>query len=109
MPPILRSDDGRNTVIRPLAYCREDDIARFASIMSYPVIPCDLCGSRTDLKRQKVKELITKLQAENPGVGDSMLVSLKHVIPSHLMDAKLYDFKRLDSNSSSVAVELEAI
>lgn len=109
MPPILRSDDGRNTVIRPLAYCREVDLARFASLMSYPIIPCDLCGSQPDLKRQQVKELIARLQAENPGVGDSMLAALKHVIPSHLMDAGLFDFQRLAEASGPVEVELEAV
>lgn len=109
MPPILRSDDGRNTVIRPLAYCREVDLARFASLMGYPIIPCDLCGSQPDLKRQEVKGLIARLQAENPGVGDSMLAALKHVIPSHLMDAELFDFQRLGEASGSVEVELEAV
>jgi len=109
MPPILRSDDGRNTVIRPLAYCREVDIARFASLMRYPIIPCDLCGSQPDLKRQKVKELISRLQAENPGVGDSMLAALKHVIPSHLMDTNLFDFGELAGKPGSVEVALEAV
>ena len=109
MPPILRSDDGRNTVIRPLAYCREVDIARFASLMGYPIIPCDLCGSQPDLKRREVKALIARLQAENPGVGDSMLAALKHVIPSHLMDAELFDFQRLAEASGPVDVELEAV
>ena len=109
MPPVLRSDDGRNTVIRPLAYCRELDIVRFASLMGYPIIPCDLCGSQPDLKRQQVKELISRLQAENPGVGDSMLAALKHVIPSHLMDARLFDFGELAGNSGSVEVALKAV
>ncbi len=109
MPPILRSDDGRNTVIRPLAYCREVDLSRFASLMDYPIIPCDLCGSQPDLKRQEVKELIARLQEENPGVGDSMLAALKHVIPSHLMDAGLFDFQRLAEASGPVEVELEAV
>jgi len=109
MPPILRSDDGRNTVIRPLAYCREVDLARFASLMDYPIIPCDLCGSQPDLKRQQVKALIARLQAENPGVGDSMLAALKHVIPSHLMDAGLFDFQRLAEVSGPVEEELEAV
>ena len=109
MPPILRSDDGRNTVIRPLAYCREVDLARFASLMDYPIIPCDLCGSQPDLKRQQVKALIARLQAENPGVGDSMLAALKHVIPSHLMDAGLFDFQRLAEASGPVEEELEAV
>ena len=109
MPPVLRSDDGRNTVIRPLAYCREVDLARFASLIDYPVIPCDLCGSQPDLKRQEVKALIARLQAENPGVGDSMLAALKHVIPSHLMDAGLFDFQRLAEVSGPVEVEMEAV
>ena len=109
MPPLLRSDDGRNTVIRPLAYCREVDIARFASLMGYPIIPCDLCGSQPDLKRQKVKELIGRLQAENRGVGDSMLAALKHVIPSHLMDARLFDFGELAGSPGSVQVGLGAV
>lgn len=109
MPPVLRSDDGRNTVIRPLAYCREVDIARFASLMGYPIIPCDLCGSQPDLKRQQVKELIARLQAENPGVGDSLLAALKHVIPSHLMDARLFDFQRLAEASGPVEEQLETV
>ncbi|MDE2758097.1 MAG: tRNA 2-thiocytidine(32) synthetase TtcA [Acidobacteriota bacterium] len=107
MPPVLRSDDGRNTVIRPLAYCREVDLARFASLMGYPIIPCDLCGSQPDLKRQEVKELIARLQAENAGVGDSMLAALKHVIPSHLMDADLFDFGKLAGNPGLVESALE--
>ena len=109
MPPVLRSDDGRNTVIRPLAYCREVDLARFASLMDYPIIPCDLCGSQPDLKRQEVKELIARLQAENPGVGDSLLAALKHVIPSHLMDARLFDFQRLTEASGPVEEQLETV
>ncbi len=109
MPPVLRSDDGRNTVIRPLAYCREVDLARFASLMDYPIIPCDLCGSQPDLKRQEVKELIARLQEENPGVGDSMLAALKHVIPSHLMDARLFDFQRLAEASGPVEEPLETV
>lgn len=109
MPPILRSDDGRNTVIRPLAYCREVDLARFASLMDYPIIPCDLCGSQPDLKRGEVKALIARLQGENPGVGDSMLAALKHVIPSHLMDARLFDFQRLAEPSGPVEEPLETV
>ena len=109
MPPVLRSDDGRNTVIRPLAYCREIDLARFASLMDYPIIPCDLCGSQPDLKRQEVKALIARLQGENPGVGDSMLAALKHVIPSHLMDARLFDFQRLAEPSGPVEEPLETV
>ncbi len=109
MPPILRSDDGRNTVVRPLACCREGDISRFAALMRYPIIPCDLCGSQPDLKRQKVKELIARLQVENPGVRDSMLAALKQVVPSHLMDSGLFDFRNLAGTSDSLEAGLDAV
>jgi tRNA 2-thiocytidine biosynthesis protein TtcA len=109
MPPVLKSDDGRNTVVRPLAYCRESDITRFAALMQFPIIPCDLCGSQPDLKRQKVKELVAELQGENSGVRDSMLAALKHVVPSHLMDSRLFDFRGLAGNSNCLEAELDAV
>ncbi len=109
MPPVLKSDDGRNTVVRPLAYCRESDISRFAALMQFPIIPCDLCGSQSDLKRQKVKELVAELQGENSGVRDSMLAALKHVVPSHLMDSRLFDFRGLAGHSNCLEAELDAV
>jgi tRNA 2-thiocytidine biosynthesis protein TtcA len=109
MPPILRSDDGRNTVIRPLAYCRESDIAEFAVLMNYPIIPCDLCGSQPNLKRARVKQWITELQKEIPGIRDSMMAALGHVVPSHLLDARLFDFRALGSQKGDVAAELDAV
>jgi tRNA 2-thiocytidine biosynthesis protein TtcA len=95
MPPILRSDDGRNTVIRPLAYCRESEITGFAAHMNYPIIPCDLCGSQPNLQRRRIKQLISDLSKEIPMLRDSMLSSLGRVVPSHLMDLQLFDFKQL--------------
>ena len=95
MPPLLRSDDERHTVIRPLAYCRERDIARYAAAREFPIIPCNLCGSQDNLQRQAVKQMLAEWDSRHPGRVESMLKGLQHVVPSHLMDRTLFDFAAL--------------
>jgi len=106
MPPVLRSDDGRNMVIRPLAYCREIDIAEFATEQNYPIIPCDLCGSQPDLKRKRVKNLIDQLETEVPNIRSTMMNALGNVAPTHLLDGKLFDFKSLSARHSGFVGDL---
>jgi tRNA 2-thiocytidine biosynthesis protein TtcA len=89
MPVKLRSDDGRNVVIRPLAYAAEEEIAAFSEAMRFPVVPCDLCGSQPNLQRKRVKALLSGLQAEHPAVKGNLLTALSKVVPSHLLDRDL--------------------
>ena len=92
MPPRLRSDDGRNVVIRPLAYCRERDLARLARARAYPIIPCNLCGSQENLKRQAIKAMLAEWERSEPRRIESILAGLRRVVPSHLMDPALFEF-----------------
>ncbi len=110
MPPKLRSRDGRNTVIRPLAYCSEREIAEYAAIRDFPIIPCDLCGSQTNMKRVKIKNLIAELEKEIPHIRASMLNALGNAVPSHLLDHQLFDFKSLlQTETGDIQAELELV
>src|SRR3977135_4472059 len=90
MPPRLRSDDGRNTVIRPLCFASEADVAEFARSAAFPIIPFDLCGSQEKLQRRRVRRLLSELEREHPGVRASLFASMGNVLPAHLLDARLY-------------------
>lgn len=98
MPPKLKSDDGRHVVIRPLAYVKESDLARFADERKFPIIPCDLCGSQETLKRRELKALLREWEKRFPGRVESIFTSLSSVAPSHLMDRALFDFVELEAN-----------
>jgi len=98
MPPKLVSDDGTNVVIRPLYYCREKDIAAYARLRDFPIIPCTLCGSQENLQRKIVKDMLHSWERQHPGRLDNMLRALQNVAPSHLADASLFDFAALEAS-----------
>ena len=95
MPPKLRSDDGRHVVIRPLAYCAERDLERFARAMRFPIIPCNLCGSQDGLERRRIKAMLAQWERESPGRTAQIFRAVQHVGPSHLADRELFDFETL--------------
>lgn len=96
MPPKLLSDDGRHVVIRPLAYCKESDIARYSKMREFPIIPCNLCGSQENMQRKEIKAMLNEWERKHPGRLDVMFKSLLNVAPSHLGDTTLFDFKNLE-------------
>ncbi|MFN4063105.1 MAG: tRNA 2-thiocytidine(32) synthetase TtcA [Parazoarcus communis] len=99
MPPKLVSDDGQHVVIRPLAYCTEADITRFARTMAFPIIPCNLCGSQENAQRKQIKAMLQSWAREFPGRIESLATALQNVVPSHLADRKLFDFVDVDQNT----------
>ncbi len=98
MPPKLKSDDGRNVIIRPLAYCRESDIARFAEQQNFPIIPCNLCGSQENLQRATIKAMLRKWDLEYPGRVENIFRSMQNIAPSQLADRSLFDFESLQAD-----------
>ena len=101
MPPKLRSDDGRNIVIRPLAYSREQDLIAFAEAKQFPIIPCNLCGSQENLQRQTIKAMLQDWDRATPGRVESIFKSIQHVSPSQLADKNLFDFHNLPLDRSA--------
>ncbi|MEE9411580.1 MAG: tRNA 2-thiocytidine(32) synthetase TtcA [Methylococcales bacterium] len=97
MPPKLLSDNRKHMVIRPLAYCREKDIAEFATIKQYPIIPCNLCGSQTNLQRQAMKTMLQQWDKQFPGRLETIFTSMQNIQPSQMADTSMFDFLALDS------------
>ncbi len=97
MPPKLMNDEGDVKVLRPLAFCAEADLARFAEAMRFPIIPCDLCGSQDGLQRNLMKQMLDDIEKRMPGRKDTMIRALANARPSHLLDTRLFDFAGLDS------------
>jgi tRNA 2-thiocytidine biosynthesis protein TtcA len=101
MPPKLVSDDGRHVVIRPLAYVRERDLARYAAIRGFPIIPCNLCGSQEHLQRRQVGEMLREWERRHPGRLDSIFGAMANVAPSHLLDRRLFDFSAVRADGEA--------
>jgi len=101
MPPKLQSDDGKHIVIRPLAYCREDEIAQYATWREFPIIPCNLCGSQENLQRKQVRRMLDQWEREHPGRSETMFRALTNIAPSQLADFNLFDFASLGARGDA--------
>jgi tRNA 2-thiocytidine biosynthesis protein TtcA len=101
MPPKLRSDDGRHVVIRPLAYCEEKDLAEYAEVKQFPIIPCNLCGAQENLKRKEIKALLRDWEKRHPGRVETIMTGIQNVRASHLLDRNLFDFRALDKENTA--------
>lgn len=105
MPPKLLSDDKRNIVIRPLAYCKEEDLIDFAEMKGFPIIPCNLCGSQENLQRQVVKQMLQDWERQYPGRTETLFSAIQNIVPSQLGDTQLFDFVNLQTSSLNSASE----
>ena len=99
MPAKLVSDNGEHVVIRPLAFCKESELIQYAALKHFPIIPCNLCGSQPNLQRQNIKKMLNDWHQQFPGRIESMFTAIRNVVPSHLCDNQLFDFKNITSNS----------
>jgi tRNA 2-thiocytidine biosynthesis protein TtcA len=109
MPPKLLSDNKAHVVIRPLAYCRERDIDRYAQIRNFPLIPCNLCGSQENLQRQAMKEMLNSWERQHPGRVETIFTALQNVAPSQLADRALFDFKSLEQLRLHAGTDAEGL
>ncbi|MCA1992578.1 MAG: tRNA 2-thiocytidine(32) synthetase TtcA, partial [Coleofasciculus sp. S288] len=107
MPPKLLSDDGKQVIIRPLAYCSEEDIEHYATAKQFPIIPCQLCGSQENLQRSQIKKLLQAWEQDYPGRTENLFQSIQNVLPSHLADTQLFDFASLNTQQVTHPSEQE--
>jgi tRNA 2-thiocytidine biosynthesis protein TtcA len=108
MPAKLLSDDGENVVIRPLAYCAETDIKAYAEEKAFPIIPCTLCGSQDNLQRQAIKQMLIDWDKQKPGRSEKIFNCIQNIVPSHLLDTEVFDFKKLGETHREKSVNSDA-
>ncbi len=102
MPAKLGSDNGEHIVIRPLAFCKEQELIQYAKLKDFPIIPCNLCGSQPNLQRQNIKRMLQDWQQQFPGRIESMFTAMQNIVPSHMLDSKLFDFKNINATSEII-------
>lgn len=102
MPAKLVSDNGEHVVIRPLAFCKESELIQYSELKQFPIIPCNLCGSQPNLQRQNIKRMLHEWHEQSPGRIESMFTAMRNIVPSHLCDSNLFDFKSIDSTSGII-------
>jgi tRNA 2-thiocytidine biosynthesis protein TtcA len=102
MPAKLVSDNGEHVVIRPLAFCKEEDLIQYALLKSFPIIPCNLCGSQPNMQRQNIKHMLQEWHKHHPGRIESMFTAMKNIVPSHMCDNNLFNFKEINSSSGII-------
>ena len=107
MPPKYKTDNGKHTVIRPLAYCKEADIDAYSKIKQFPIIPCNLCGTQEGMQRQAVKDMLSEWDRKSPGRKEIIFKSIKNIAPSHMLDKDLFDFENYTIKGNKSAVEVE--